>query len=207
MPKLVSIFSLSFLLFACDLAQKSDVSLPSSNSESRVFFRSLSDTLSISVYLPENYAKPSKTHYPVVYLLDANVYFDIMASIIRKYSAIGLSPEVILVGIGYKDFAALDSLRTRDYTYPVAIPDYEMSTSGGGLRFLSALTNELMPYINSKYRTLPSRQILAGHSLGGYFSAFALLQQMSGTHSAFYGYIAASPSLHYNNYYIYPLCG
>lgn len=202
MTKLASIVFLSFLLVACDVAKKTNTSQPSTSFESRVFFRSLSDTLSISVHLPENYAKQPEAHYPVVFLLDANLYFDIMASIVKKYSAVGLGPEVILVGVGYKDFAAMDSLRTRDYTYPVAIPEYEMSTSGGGLRFLSALTKEVIPYINSKYRTLPSRQILAGHSLAGYFTAFALLQQMSGAHSAFYGYIAASPSFHYNKYYL-----
>ncbi len=46
------------------------------------------------------------------------------------------------------------------------------------------------------------KRVLAGHSLGGYFSAYALLQDLSRKHDNFYGYIAASPSLHYNNYYL-----
>lgn len=96
----------------------------------------------------------------------------------------------------------MDSLRNRDYTYPAAIPEYAMSTSGGGARFLAALTNELKPHIDSTFRTKVSRQVLAGHSLGGYFVAYALLQNLCGSDSSFYGYIAASPLTHYNRYYL-----
>lgn len=197
------LFALNFLL-ACN-HNKADQEPPSQTGntvESRLYFKNLSDSLSVFVRLPQNYSEQSKDRYPVLYLLDANLYFDIMASVVTQYAAVGLCPEVILVGIGYKDFQTMDSLRNRDYTYPTAIPEYEMSTSGGGQRFLSAVTNELIPHINSKYKTQPERQILAGHSLGGYFSAFALQQKMAGAAIPFYGYIAASPSMHYNHYYL-----
>ncbi|MBL0200315.1 MAG: alpha/beta hydrolase [Chitinophagaceae bacterium] len=170
--------------------------------EIRFYSKSISDSLSIFVNLPNDYNPQQKEKYPVVYLLDANLYFDIVATIINKYSEVGLAPSVILVGIGYKDFPTMDSLRNRDYTYPVAIPEYQMAISGGADKFLNCINSELIPFIDKGYDTDTSKRVLAGHSLGGYFSAYALLQDLSGKNNNFSGYIAASPSIHYNKYYL-----
>jgi predicted alpha/beta superfamily hydrolase len=168
----------------------------------RVFSKEISDSFSISVNLPNDYNDNKKIQYPVVYILDANLYFDIVASVLTKYSDVGLAPSVILVGIGYKDFPAMDSLRTRDYTYPLAIPEYEMSVSGGADKFLSFISNELIPLIDKKYKTDSSKRIVMGHSLGGYFTTYAFLQELINKNSGFSGFIAASPSLHYNRYWL-----
>jgi len=40
---------------------------------------------------------------------------------------------LILVGIGYKNFVQMDSLRDRDHTFPAAMPKYQMKTTGGGV--------------------------------------------------------------------------
>lgn len=168
----------------------------------RFYSKSISDSLSIFVNLPNDYNPQQKEKYPVVYLLDANLYFDIVATVINKYSEVGLAPSVILVGIGYKDFPTMDSLRNRDDTYPVAIPEYKMAISGGANKFLNCINSELLPLIDKNYNTDTSKRVLAGHSLGGYFSAYALLQDLSGKINNFSGYISASPSIHYNNYYL-----
>lgn len=161
------------------------------------------DTYSISVRLPAHYKPNRKRGYPVVYLLDANIYFDIIAATLNKYEEIGLAAPVILVGVGYKDFPTLDSLRNRDDTYPVAIPEYEMSVSGGASKFLTFFGKDLIPRIDHSYHTDTSRRILMGHSLAGYFALYTLLQDLSGKSGFFSGYIAASPSVHYNRYYIF----
>ena len=168
----------------------------------RFYSKSIPDSLSLFVNLPNDYNPKQKEKYPVVYLLDANLYFDIVATIIDKYSEVGLAPSVILVGIGYKDFPTMDSLRNRDYTYPVAIPEYQMAISGGADKFLNCINNELIPFIDKGYNTDTLKRVLAGHSLGGYFVTYALLQNLSGKNNNFSGYIAASPSIHYNNYYL-----
>ena len=41
-----------------------------------------------------------------------------------------------------------------------------------------------------------------GHSLGGYLTSYALLQNLRDRQNNFSGFIAASPSLHYNKYYL-----
>jgi len=168
----------------------------------RLYAQAVGDSFSIFVSLPADYHPEGKESYPVVYLLDANLYFDIMATTINKYAEVGLAPNVILVGIGYKDFLTMDSLRNRDDTYPLAIPEYEMSVSGGADKFLWFINNELVPYIDQAYKTDTTKRVLMGHSLGGYFTMYALQQSLAGKESKVHNYIAASPSLHYNNYYL-----
>lgn len=193
------------LLLIAGCQQQSDVkhapAAVSTPITTRMYASAVADSFSIFIQLPEGYDAREKKSYPVVYLLDANLYFDIMAVTIRKYAEVGLAPDVILVGIGYKDFPTMDSLRNRDDTYPVAIPEYEMSVSGGAGKFLSFIQQELSPYIDKQYSTDTTKRILMGHSLGGYFTLYALQQELGGAHT-FNGYIAASPSLHYNHYYL-----
>ncbi len=168
----------------------------------QLYSKHVRDSFTINVNLPPDYKLDSSKRFPVVYLLDANLYFDIMATVLNKYVTVGLVPPVILVGIGYKDFSTMDSLRNRDDTYPVAIPDYEMPVSGGADQFLSFINEELAPVLDRKFRTDTLQQTLMGHSLGGYFTCYALLQRLSGKTTRFRNYIAASPSLHYNNYFL-----
>ncbi|MBC9933145.1 alpha/beta hydrolase [Chitinophaga qingshengii] len=168
----------------------------------RVYSNAVKDSFSIFISLPDDYATQPGKKYPVIYMLDANLYFDIFAVILKKYSEVGLLSPAILVGIGYKDFPTMDSLRNRDYTYPVAIPEYEMSISGQADKFLSFMKNELLPDIDKRYQVDKHQRILAGHSLGGYFALYALQQQLASGDSLFKGYVAASPSLHYNHYYL-----
>jgi len=204
---MIKYFTFSGLLFfsiSCtqNTGEKQPINKIEEKEATRLYSESVADSFSIFVNLPNDYRSDQKTKYPVVYLLDANLYFDVIATTLNKYAEVGLAPHVILVGIGYKDFPAMDSLRNRDDTYPVAIPEYEMTVSGGADKFLSFIDNELTPYINSKYRTDTSKRTLMGHSLGGYFTSYALLQNLLGKSKSLSNYIAASPSLHYNHYYL-----
>lgn len=175
---------------------------PKKDGVEKIYATSVKDSFTIFTALPDTYDAKGKQRFPVVYLLDANLYFDIMATALRRYAEVGLAPEVILVGIGYKDMQVMDSLRNRDYTYPLAIPEYEMTTSGGADKMLSFFDEQLIPYIDSTYLTDATRRVLMGHSLGGYFTLFTLQQQLKGATNKWHGFVAASPSLHYNGYYL-----
>ena len=203
MRNLVYSAIISLSAMACTQTQKSNTRKDINNhSTSRFFSKYVKDSFSIFVSLPADYSPENKKIYPVVYILDANLYFDIVSVIAKKYSEVGLLSSVILVGIGYQSFLAMDSLRSRDYTYPIAIPEYEMSLSGGADKFLSFIKDELMADIDNKYQVDKTRRILMGHSLGGYFVLYALQQNLSRTDSSFFGYVAASPSIHYNHSYL-----
>lgn len=195
------IFSLSILGCKQHHQEKSATEI-TKNIVETYYSKIVRDSFSIFVNLPTDYDARAARAYPVVFLLDANLYFEIVATALNKYSEVGLAPSVILVGIGYKDFPTMDSLRNRDDTYPAAIPEYEMTVSGGADKFLSFITNELITDIDKKYKTDTSRRVIMGHSLGGYFVAYALLQNLRRASSGLMGFIAASPSLHYNHYYL-----
>jgi uncharacterized protein len=204
MTKIFFFIGLVFLTTACkqNADKKDQKSTVEKQNTFRLYSKNVLDSFSIFVNLPNDYNPQQKEKYPVVYVLDANLYFDILATTINKYSEVGLAPSVILVGIGYKDFPTMDSLRTRDDTYPTAIPEYQMTVSGGADKFLSFINNELVPQIDKEYKTDTSKRVLMGHSLGGYFTAYTILQDLLGKSNSFNSYIAASPSIHYNKYYL-----
>lgn len=159
-----------------------------------LYSASVRDSFSLFISLPADYNK-NKHNFPVIFLLDANVFFDAVANEMREEKV-----NAILVGIGYKDFILMDSLRNRDYTYPVADAKFGFEISGGADKFLSFLKTELLPYIERNYRADPARFTLEGHSLGGYFTLYALARALETNQSTFSNYVAASPSLHYSNF-------
>lgn len=203
MIKLYTFALLSFSVFGCKQAVKdsAETDIKQFDITHALFSPAVQDSFYISVHLPDDYYSKDTT-YPIVFILDANLYFDIYKTIEDRYSEVGLLPKMILVGVGYKDFYMMDSLRNRDYTYPVAIAEYEMTTSGGAGKFNSFFSDQLIKYIDSSYRTDTGNRILMGHSLGGYFALYSLSQQLTYHKNIFAGFIAASPSTHYNRYYI-----
>ena len=154
-----------------------------------LYSRTVKDTFKIFICLPKKYEN-SKDTYPAVYVLDANVAFDMISTLMKLVSN-GLDcKQAIYIGIGYKDFMVMDSLRGRDYSYPQrdGIPG-----SGGGKLFSAFLRNELIPYIDSVYRTKISDNTLIGHSLGGYYVFYNMLSNAVENKPMFKNFVAGSP--------------
>jgi predicted alpha/beta superfamily hydrolase len=157
------------------------------------------DSFALYVQLPKGYRPARKRTYPVVLLLDANAYFDGVSADLNRLPQ---ATSALMIGIGYKDVRVMDSLRQRDYTYPAALPADSFTVSGGGQRFLTFLTQQVLPYVDQHYHTDPSNRTLMGHSLGGYFVLYALAEALRTQAPAFAHYVAASPSLYYGNEYL-----
>lgn len=155
------------------------------------------DSFNIFVKLPKEYQPGGKIRYPVVYLLDANAYMQEVAD-----SMIVKNTQAILVGVGYNNMEAMDSLRDRDYTFPKALASDSFAVSGGAPKFLSFLQKELQPYIHQNYSVDTTNETLMGHSLGGYFTLYALTQALLQKQVTFQHFVAASPSLGYSHQYI-----
>ncbi|XEO75031.1 hypothetical protein WKT22_00044 [Candidatus Lokiarchaeum ossiferum] len=166
------------------------------------------DNFTIDVRYPENYKQELNQTYPVIYLLDANFFINItrffneeegFGSVVSRLTDSGQIPEVILVGIGYPKV----NYRERDFLYPAF--GWE-EISGGGIRFSKFLENELIPYIDSNYRTNNSfGRTLYGHSYGGYYSLFSLLNFNHWGPAIFTNYIAASPAGYWAHHYLLDL--
>ena len=141
----------------------------------------LNEERTIVVHLPRGYDR-SHNAYPVLYVLDAN-WEDLFTKVVATsgyLNEFGSIPKIIVVGICNTD-------RSRDML-PVKIK-YE-PTSGGASFFLRFISEELMPFIEKKYRTEPFT-ILYGGSYAGLFTVYAFLEKPE----AFSAYIASSPGI------------
>jgi hypothetical protein len=152
----------------------------------------LGEDRTILVRTPPGYDHDGQ-RYPVLYLTDGDAHLGHTASTIEFLARSGRMPEMIVVAITNTD-------RTRDLTPTNASmwrPDgseMKFPTSGGADRFLKFIETELIPKIEKDYRTQPYR-VFAGHSFGGLFAIYALLARPE----IFNAYIAASPSMHWDN--------
>ncbi|HEX8548720.1 MAG TPA: alpha/beta hydrolase-fold protein [Cytophagaceae bacterium] len=72
-----------------------------------------------------------------------------------------------------------------------------MKGSGGNGQFFKFIEKELMPYVNSNYKTQPYR-IFAGHSFGG----ITTLNCFMTSPDLFNAYIAASPTIWWDQEYL-----
>jgi len=141
----------------------------------------------ISVGLPPSYARESERRFPVLYGLDADVGFASLVEVTRFLARSREIPEVIVVGIGYDaDFATWRSRRAADLT-PVSTD--EQPTSGHASEFLDFIATELIPLVESRYRTTRDRT-LSGYSLGGLFGTYVLFHRPE----LFQRYVLGSPS-------------
>ena len=73
---------------------------------------------------------------------------------------------------------------------PHDFPKNPKVPTGGSALFLRFIDEELRPRLQAAYPIDPNRAILAGHSLGGLFAAYVLLNHPDD----FQGYIITSPS-------------
>jgi len=156
--------------------------------------RIMQEERTILVALPPGYAR-STERYPVLYFTDGDAHYTMLKGITDALAANGLMPQVILVGVMNTD-------RVRDLT-PTRVEVRRQNgvarsfpTSGGGPRFLEFFEKEVFPYVESTYRTAPYR-LFAGHSFGGLLALHALAVRPE----LFNAYLAASPSLDWDNGY------
>ena len=143
------------------------------------------------VYLPSRFVPGAK--HPVLYLLDGQWDFKLLASIQGGLLYDKFVPDVMVVGITYSGpNANYDSLRAVDYT-PKASPSNP--ESGQAAKFLTFLETELIPFIEANYPADPTRRALMGASLGGLFTLYAMFTKPA----LFAGYAAGSPAVTYAN--------
>ena len=146
----------------------------------------------IIVSLPIGYNN-SEGNYPVLYLLDGLGNIKHQVGTVELLTESGIIPPMIIVAIESLD-------RSRDLTPSKAGQDVYGGTgnsgipqSGGAPEFLQFLEKELIPYVEANYRTHPYR-ILEGHSFGGLFSTYTLMEKPE----IFDAFIIQAPALWWN---------
>ncbi|AYD04537.1 alpha/beta hydrolase-fold protein [Neorhizobium sp. NCHU2750] len=150
----------------------------------------------IFVSVPDGDAPPSG--FPVIYVLDGNADFVTVSETVRRVTrrpaATGIHPAIV-VGIGYPNTASYDAERRYfDFTLkaPAGGQDHDAGLAyGGQAAFIDFLTRCLMPRIERRFAADPTRRMLLGHSLAGYFA----LEVAARCPGLFSGYACFSPSI------------
>ncbi|MEL7185645.1 MAG: alpha/beta hydrolase-fold protein [Pseudomonadota bacterium] len=145
----------------------------------------------VYVMLPQTYGLEPDRHYRTIYLLDGGSLLPLLGGYYRYLRFADETEEAIFVAISYGDISfAGGNYRSTDFTAPSAERDYW----GGASKFQAFLADELMPWVEARYRAAPDKRIIFGHSLGGQFVLYTAQTRPN----LFYGHIASNPALHRN---------
>ena len=166
------------------------------------------------ISFPRGYSTKDTIQYPVLYVLDGWNQFPTIKSIRETMDIDKELEDVIIVGVSsgleliswganrnYDYTPSQDSIHDRELEKEAAKTynlDYNMVKgqlkSGGAEKFLQCITTEIIPYIETNYKTTNDRGI-SGNSLGGLFTAWCFLN----TKGVFSRFGINSPSLWWNN--------
>lgn len=168
----------------------------------------MDDNFRIEVSLPAVYYR-SDTTFPVLFSTDANRNFGIISDLVNGLSfPINYIPYTVVVGIGYpinglEEWGArrhndltpsYDSIRSENWYKNLkkisGRGDLNVK-SGQADKFLLFIQQELIPFIEKEYKVSKANRGIAGFSLGGLFSIYAMLKSPE----TFKYYFAGSPSL------------
>lgn len=149
-------------------------------------------TYQLHVGLPGSYRESPARRYPVVFVTDAYWDFQKIDAIRGALTYDKVVPEFIIVGLGYVgDDLDYGRLRTWELSpVPLGQGGDEVA-SGHAAEFLRTIQTEIIPFIEREYRADPAQRVLAGASLGGLFTLYAMYTKPE----LFHGYIAASPAV------------
>ena len=99
---------------------------------------------------------------PVLYMTDGDWNMTVAMNCFRMLRQDYVTHEPLVVGIGY---GKNENKRVRD-----------LDPNTGGPKFLAFIEKEVMPFIDTKYRTNNERAIY-GYSMGGMFTTYVLLNR------------------------------
>lgn len=148
------------------------------------------NTRYLRVLLPDGYdsAANSTRRYTVLYLADGQNLFDPATSVfgpsewkvdetVHDLVTSGRIPPMIIVGVDNsgREARAHEYLPWPDTAVAHEYPAYDRDPQGK--RYPDFLINEVMPYINARYRTLsdPTHTAIGGSSYGGLISTYVVI--------------------------------
>jgi len=154
---------------------------------SRVYSTVLKEYRDVKVLLPNEYDN-TYYKYPIIYLLDAEINFDMGVEVLSFLMENHFIPPHIVVGLPntdrFRDMTPVDSVMSKSI-YP---------SRGGADKFLKSLEVDIFPFVASNFRS-KSQRLIMGHNYSGLFVVYAF----SSRPELFDKYLAFSPVLWWNN--------
>lgn len=164
---------------------------------SRVF----QNTRTLRVLVPDGYDDPGnrRRRYPVLYLNDGQKLFEPtgwhLGETVRRLVTDGEIPPLIVVGIDN----AGPRLRFREY-FPYFDSYLQPPEPAKGSLYPSFLADEVLPFVNARYRTLADAENtgIGGASAGGLASIYAAFKRPN----TFGRLLIESPSVYVDDYHV-----
>jgi predicted alpha/beta superfamily hydrolase len=155
------------------------------------------------IQVPDSARTHPEKKYPVVYLTDAYWSFIKVSTISGSLWYDKIAPEYIIVGIGYAG-DNVDYNRERMFELSPTALTYGKEAKqgirmGGSRQFLSAIKEEIIPYVEKNLPADPSFRVIMGSSMGGLFSLYAMYEEPG----LFQGVIASSPAVQWDYNWIF----
>lgn len=148
-----------------------------SNGHDSIYSELLSTYRHHHIHLPKDYNESDLT-YPVLFVLDGSTHYHYTKTLVDFLSDTNNIAEMIVVSIDHPN-------RFDDLSYS---PDRIVEHESNAPVFTEYMTKELIPYINTKYRT-QGRRILFGHSLASMYTINLIVRGKE----HFSGLIASGP--------------
>lgn len=165
----------------------------------------LKEQRSIKVILPKTYDPRSPDRFDVLYVLDGEWNTSLTEKVCEFLGFAKFIPTNMIIVSIPNQYMNGTNMRERDFT-PTSTENSDAKfgwmksslLSGGAGNFLLFLKDELLPFVNRKYRTKPEDSILYGTSSGGLFAIYAYLREPA----LFKSYLTVEPSLWWDKEYI-----
>jgi predicted alpha/beta superfamily hydrolase len=155
-----------------------------------IFSNTLSESRDFWLRLPDNFQPGNDKKYAVIYLMDGFSLESTLEAVYDNYWGHYL-PNMILVGVSNRKHRTRDLTTSQIKMRRGSAFNYE---TGGAETFTKFMEEELIPYIDSKYPTMPYRTLI-GHSHAGQFTINMLINHVH----LFQNYIAIDPTLDWDN--------
>ncbi len=190
--KIVLLISLSFFFqkFTYGQTNQNSKFLQTAGVLDSIYSESLKENRKIYVQLPAASNPNENIKYPVVFVLDGEVFLPTVYDVQNYYSG-GFTPEMVIVGISN------DKNRMRDLTTSKVTEMYGRpfkQENGEAANFSKFIETELIPFVENKYPVTNFRTLI-GHSYGGLFTLYTLVHHPR----LFSNYLAIDPTLDWDN--------
>lgn len=150
------------------------------------------------IRLPDSFGQNPERRYPAFYLCDGYWDFPMIAGAYGSLVYDKVTPEFIIVGIGYAG-EGLDHGTMRNWELTPVPSTTNPSEHGHAAEFLATMEREFFPIIEGEYGGDPEWRVLGGSSHGGLFTLYAMLSRPE----LFQAYIAPSPNVFYEDEWIF----
>jgi len=133
-------------------------------------------TYEIRIWLPPSYTESPNKTYPTLYVLDGDLCFGMVVDVVRYLLRGEYIPEVLIAAVGYGSDRLPENGGWNMRSLDLAPFEMGQGTKPRGEDFRLFLEGQLVPFVESTYRTDPALRMLYGFSLGALFGLYEILQ-------------------------------